>query len=66
MNTPKTSHIQTYTFDKFKEALRFLEDERKSGHQGIYFPRGGDTPRKITVEPVTHVVVILKESVNEQ
>jgi hypothetical protein len=63
-----TEHIQTFKFDKFKDALCFLEDELKSGRQGIYFPRGGDTPRKITVEPVSHVVVILNENevINEQ
>ena len=53
--------IATYYHKDFRTAMTFLEDERKAGRQGIYFPRGGDTPRRIAVEPVQHVVVILVE-----
>ena len=54
--------IETYKFTEFAPALAFLLEQTRAGLHGIYFPRGGDTPRKLTTEPATHVVVILEET----
>jgi len=49
-----------HKFNNFRDALEFLETERKAGRQGIYFPRGGDNPRKWTTQPAEHIVIILE------
>jgi len=58
-----TDHIETHKFPDFAHALCFLQDQRREGKSGIYFPRGGDNPRKLVTDPVTHVVIVLKEGV---
>jgi hypothetical protein len=42
--------VQRYEFDTFKQALDFLEDQRHEGRQGIYYPEGGDNPRRMTTD----------------
>ena len=54
-------HIETYKFTEFAPALAFLQEQTRAGTHAIYFPRGGDNPRKLTCDPVTHTVIILKE-----
>ena len=56
-----TDHIETYKFTEFASALVFLQEQVKAGLHAIYFPRGGDNPRKLVTDPVTHTVIILKE-----
>ena len=56
-----TDHIETHKFYEFASALAFLQEQTRTGLHAIYFPRGGDNPRKLTCDPVTHVVIILKE-----
>jgi len=56
-----TDHIETHKFTEFAPALCFLQDQKRAGLHGIYFPRGGDVPRKIASEPSQHFVIILVE-----
>ena len=56
-----TDRIETHKFTEFAPALEFLERETKLGFHGVYFPRGGDNPRKMTTDPVEHFVVVLYE-----
>ena len=56
-----TDHIETHKFTEFAPALTFLQEQTRTGLHAIYFPRGGDNPRKLTTDPSIHVVVILKE-----
>ena len=48
-----------YTFSTFKEALDFLEKQRGEGYQGIYFPEGGDNPRRWVTDTARHIVLIM-------
>ena len=57
-----TDKLSTHKFTVFADALAFLLEQVHAGKHGIYFPRGGDNPRKLTTDPVTHVVLILKET----
>jgi hypothetical protein len=50
--------VTKYTFDTFKQALDFLEDQRDEGRQGIYYPEGGDNPRRMTTDTPRHIVLI--------
>jgi hypothetical protein len=50
--------VQRYEFDTFKQALDFLEDQRDEGRQGIYYPEGGDNPRRMTTDTPRHIVLI--------
>ena len=50
--------IQKHTFATFGEALDFLEDQRDEGRQGIYYPEGGDNPRRLTTDTPRHIVLI--------
>ena len=54
-------HIETHKFYEFAPALEFMQRERNLGFQAVYFPRGGDTPRKMASDPVEHIVVVLYE-----
>ena len=56
-----TDHTETHKFTEFAPALDFLQEQTRAGTHAIYFPRGGDNPRKMTTDPVEHIVVILKE-----
>jgi len=56
-----TDHIETHKFAEFAPALTFLQEQTRTGLHAIYFPRGGDNPRKLVTDPVTHVVIVLKE-----
>ena len=56
-----TDHIETHKFYEFASALTFLQEQTRTGLRAIYFPRGGDNPRKLATDPVTHIVIILKE-----
>ena len=56
-----TEHIETHKFEQFSSALAFLQEQIQAGLHGIYFPRGGDVPRKIASEPSQHFVIILVE-----
>ena len=56
-----SNKLSTHKFTEFAPALAYLQEQIKAGNHGIYFPRGGDNPRKLTTDPVTHVVLILKE-----
>ena len=57
-----TEKIETHKFEHFSSALAFLQEQTRAGLHGIYFPRGGDVPRKIASEPSQHFVIILTES----
>ena len=57
-----SEHTETYKFDQFASALTFMLEQVRAGSHAIYFPRGGDNPRKLTYDPVTHTVIVLKES----
>ena len=50
--------INKYIFDTFGKALEFLEDQRDAGRQGIYYPEGGDNPRRLTTDTPRHIVLI--------
>ena len=50
--------VTKYVFDTFKKALEFLEDQRDEGRQGIYYPEGGDNPRRMTTDTPRHIVLI--------
>ena len=56
-----TEKIETHKFEQFSSALAFLQEQIQAGLHGIYFPRGGDVPRKIASEPSQHFVIILTE-----
>jgi len=51
----------TFTFTEFMSALAFMLQERKNGNHAIYYPRGGDNPRKFVTDPVEHIVLVLEE-----
>ena len=57
-----SEHTETYKFSEFAPALAFMLEQTRAGTHAIYFPRGGDNPRKLTCDPVTHVVIVLRES----
>ena len=48
-------------FDTFQEAFDFLNQKRKEGMKAIYYPTGGDNPRKFTTEKPKHKVIVLRE-----
>ena len=50
--------VNKYVFDTFKQAMDFLEDQRDEGRQGIYYPQGGDNPRRMTTDTPRHIVLI--------
>jgi hypothetical protein len=50
--------VNKYVFDTFKKAMDFLEDQRDEGRQGIYYPQGGDNPRRMTTDTPRHIVLI--------
>jgi hypothetical protein len=56
-----TDKIVTHKFEHFAPALTFLQEQTRAGLHAIYFPRGGDVPRKIASEPSQHFVIILVE-----
>jgi len=51
----------TFKFTEFSKALEFMHQERNLGNKAIYFPRGGDNPRKLATDPVEHIVLVIKE-----
>ena len=49
-----------HKFSKFREAMDFLDAQRKAGREGILYPsKGGDNLRKWTTEPEEHTVILL-------
>lgn len=56
-----TNNTSTHTFTEFKSALAFLQQERRIGNHAIYYPRGGDNPRKLITDPVEHIVLVMKD-----
>ena len=50
--------VERHVFDTFDKALDFLEYQRKEGRQGIYYPEGGDNPRRLTTDTPRHIVLI--------
>jgi len=53
--------IETHKFTEFAPALTFLQEQTRTGLHAIYFPRGGDNPRKLATDPVEHIVLVIKE-----
>lgn len=51
--------IQKHTFPTFAEAVDFLECKRREGHEGIYYPEGGDNLRRMTTDAPRHIVLII-------
>lgn len=48
-------------FDTFREAFDFLNQKRKEGMKALYYPTGGDHPKRLTTQEVKHKVLVLKE-----
>jgi len=56
-----TEHTLVYKFIEFMPALEFLRQERKNGNHAIYYPGGGDNPRKLTTDPAEHFIIVTEQ-----